>query len=375
MATGAWVGGRTGISQRLERKNYADSYSHLRLVLSPLTSTQEHFEARELHSTHWGRFCPAETPEGPTIGLRKHLALFAEITKGLTINEKKKVLSLIKTDKEGYDIYLDGVPLGKIQEPIKLIEDLRRKRFSNQISREINFSYYPKLKEVRINTDPGRVRRPLIVVENGKSKLLEEQLRKLEKGELHWQDLQKLGIVEYLDAEEEDNTLVALNEKDLTTSNTHLELMPLAVLGLSASLVVFPEHNRGDRVNYGAKMIGQAIGIYQTNYHLRTDTKSNILVYPQVPLVETDTVPVVGLNHHPAGQNVVVAVISYKGYNMEDAVIFNKSSIDRGLLRSFFFRVYPSEEKRYWGGQKDKIAIPDKDVRGYRSEEDYSRLA
>ncbi|MFQ6020480.1 MAG: DNA-directed RNA polymerase subunit B [Candidatus Aenigmatarchaeota archaeon] len=375
MATGAWVGGRTGVSQRLERKNYADSLSHLRLVLSPLTSTQEHFEARELHSTHWGRFCPAETPEGPTIGLRKHLALFAEITDGISKTEMKRLISSIKLDKEGTDVYLDGVPIGYTSNPEDIIKTLKEKRMQGKISKKINFVYYPKLNEIKINTDAGRVRRPLVVIENGRPKLTEEHLKKLKNKEISWYDLVNEGIIEYLDPEEEDSVLVALNKEDITSSHTHLELMPLAILGISASLVVFPEHNRGDRVNYGAKMVGQSIGMYQSNFFLRTDTKSNILVYPQKPLVVTDTIPVVGLNHHPAGQNVVIGLISYKGYNMEDAVIFNKSSIERGLFRSFFYRIYPAEEKRYWGGQEDTIGIPSKDVRGYRSEEDYANLA
>jgi len=375
MATGAWVGGRTGVSQRLERKNYIDSLSHLRLVLSPLTSTQEHFEARELHPTHWGRFCPSETPEGPTIGLRKHLALFAEITKGITPSEKKKFLNSLKLDKEGIDIYVDGVPIGYTLEPSRFVDDIKKRRREGKLSNEINIAYLPNLKEIRINTDAGRVRRPLIILENGRSKLTEEVLNKLDKGELHWNDLIKQGIIEYIDAEEEDTILVALEESKVTTAHTHLELTPLSILGISASLVVFPEHNRGDRVNYGAKMVGQAIGIYSTNYSLRTDTKSNILIYPQTPLVETDTVPIVGMDQHPTGQNVVIALLSYNGYNMEDAVVFNKASIERGMFRSFFYRIYPAEEKRYWGGQEDIIGIPSKDVRGYRTEEDYARLA
>ncbi|MEM5781884.1 MAG: DNA-directed RNA polymerase subunit B, partial [Candidatus Aenigmatarchaeota archaeon] len=375
MATGAWIGGRTGVSQRLERKNYIDSLSHMRLVLSPLTSTQEHFEARELHPTHWSKFCPSETPEGPTIGLRKHLALFAEITKGITESEKKKFISSLKLDKEGIDIYVDGVPIGYVKDANEFIEDLRKRRREGKISREINFVYYPQLKEIRINTDSGRIRRPLIILENGKSKLTEEIIKKIKDNEIRWNDLIKLGCIEYLDTEEEDSALVALDEKSITSEHTHLELTPLSIFGIPASLLPFPEHNRGDRVNLGAKMVCQAIGLYQSNFFLRSDTKSNILVYPQVPLVETDTTDVVGLSHHPAGQNVVVAVACYKGYNMLDGVVFNKASIDRGLFRSFFYRVYPAEEKRYWGGQKDKIGIPDKDVRGYRSEEDYAKLA
>jgi DNA-directed RNA polymerase subunit B len=375
MATGAWIGGRTGVSQRLERKNYIDTLSHLRLVLSPLTSTQEHFEARELHPTHWQRFCPAETPEGPTIGLRKHLALFAEVTKGLSDVEKKKLLSVIKLDKEGFDIYMDGVPIGFVAEPEKLIEDLRDKRRKGKISEEVNFVFYPKLKEVRINSDSGRLRRPLIILQDSRSMLTEDVVDKLKKDDIRWRDLVKLGHIEYLDAEEEDKALVALKEKDITSAHTHLELSTVGIFGITASLIAFPEHNRGDRVCYGAKMINQSIGFYQSNFFLRSDTKSNILMYPQVPLVETDTIEASGLDHHPAGQNVVVAIACHKGYNMFDSAVFNKASIERGMFRSMFYRVYPAEEKRYWGGQEDEIRVPDKDVRGYRSEEEYAKLA
>ncbi|MFH0929252.1 MAG: DNA-directed RNA polymerase subunit A' [Candidatus Aenigmatarchaeota archaeon] len=375
MATGAWIGGRTGVSQRLERKNYIDTLSHLRLVLSPLTSTQEHFEARELHPTHWQRFCPAETPEGPTIGLRKHLALFAEVTKGLNDVEKKKVIASIKLDEAGVDVYLDGVPIGYSSNHEKFLADLREKRRSGKISNEVNFVFHPKLDEIRINTDSGRLRRPLIILEDSRPKLTDEIMQKLKNSEIKWKDLTKLGCIEYLDAEEEDSVLVALKDKDITTAHTHLEMSTIAIFGLTASLITFPEHNRGDRVCYGAKMINQSIGFYQSNFLLRSDTKSNILIYPQVPLVETDTVSASGLDHHPAGQNVVVAIACHKGYNMFDSAVFNKSSIERGMFRSMFYRVYPAEEKRYWGGQEDEMRVPDKDVRGYRSEEEYARLA
>jgi DNA-directed RNA polymerase subunit B len=184
MATGAWIGGRTGVSQRLERKNYIDSLSHMRLVLSPLTSTQEHFEARELHPTHWQRFCPSETPEGPTIGLRKHLALFAEITPGTVQSEVKKLISNIKLEKDGTDVYLDGVTIGFTSDPKSIIGTLRKLRREGKISREINFSYLEDLNEIRINADGGRVRRPLIVLEEGKPKLTEEHMKKMANNEI-----------------------------------------------------------------------------------------------------------------------------------------------------------------------------------------------
>jgi len=375
MATGSWVGGRTGVSQRLERSNYARTISHLRNSISPLTTTQEHFEARELHATHFGRFCPAETPEGPTIGLRKYLALFAKITNELPEPEKKKILNAIKVDNNGTtNVYLDGIPLGTTSNPTELINSLREKRRTGKIANEVNFVYYPKLNEVRINTDAGRVRRPLVIVDNGVSRLTKEIKEKIANNEITWKDLLEQGIIEYVDAEEEDMLYVAMNEEDLTPEHTHLELLVEAILGLSASLVIFPEHNRGDRVNYGAKMVGQSIGIYQNNYPLRTDTKANVLVYPEKALITTDTSAPIGVDRHPAGQNVVIALLSYHGFNIEDGLVFNKASIERGLLRSFFYRIYTTKEKRYWGGQKDSIEIPQKDIKGYKTEDAYKML-
>lgn len=102
-ATGLWVGGRTGVSQRLERTNYIKTLSHLRNVVSPLSTQQEHFEARELHATHWGRLGATQTPEGPTIGLRKYLALLASISTGLKQEKAEDALKNLETEIEGLE--------------------------------------------------------------------------------------------------------------------------------------------------------------------------------------------------------------------------------------------------------------------------------
>lgn len=93
MATGSWVGGRKGISQRMQRLNYLEALSHLQRIVSPLSASQENFEARALHSTHLGRLCPIETPEGTNIGLRKNLALLCTISHE---SSEQEVLSLLK---------------------------------------------------------------------------------------------------------------------------------------------------------------------------------------------------------------------------------------------------------------------------------------
>jgi DNA-directed RNA polymerase subunit B len=272
------------------------------------------------------------------------------------------------------DIFLDGKYVGSTNEPEKIIGKIKEERRNGIISSQVNVAYYKDLDEIRILTDSGRVRRPLIIVENGKPKLTEEHVEKLKKGEMKWDDLIKNGIIELLDAEEEENAYIALKPEELTPEHTHLEIDPSLILGLSASFIPYPEFNRGDRVNYGAKMIGQSIGLFITNYLSRVDTKSNVLIYPQTPITQTYGHRIINYEKHPSGTNVIVAIASYEGYNMEDAIVINASSLQRGLLWSYMFRTYEAEQKRYMGGQEDIISIPEPGVRGYAGEDVYKHL-
>src|SRR3989338_7086575 len=374
MATGQWVGGRTGVCQRLERTNFVRTVAHLRNVISPLSSSQEHFEARALHATHWGRLCAEETPEGVNIGLRKYLALFGVITE--TSKDLDMIRELVKKEvsEEGTIVFINGEIAGRSLKPQELVNKLRNKRRSGGIDPQISIIYNKDFEEVHVNTDSGRLQRPIIIMENGKSVLNEKHLEKLEAGELTWQDLLKQGAIEYMDAEEENNSYIAIDRSHIANDHTHVEIDPGTVLGMSASLVPFGTHNRGDRVNFGAKMSGQALGMFATNYLMRTDTKSDILIYSQVPLVNTIVANESDMDTHPQGQNITIALMSFNGYNMEDGIVFNKASIERGFGRSVFFRSYATEEKKYWGIEKDEIKIPDKAVNGYRTEEAYANL-
>lgn len=273
------------------------------------------------------------------------------------------------------DLFLNGEFIGEVDEPEKLVEEVREKRRNGSIQEEFNVCHERDTGNIRINTDSGRVRRPLIRVEDGEPLLKDEHVEKLRDGKLEWKDLIDDGIIEWIDAVEEENLLIATEEEETEEDHTHVEIHPMSILGLNASLIPFSEHDRGDRVNYGAKMIGQTLGFYAANFPLKASTKSNLLAYPQTPLVSTEVEPALNLKEHPAGQNVVVALLSYKGFNIEDAVVVNKKSIERGFGRSYFFRTYGAEEQRHSGGQEDRIEIPEKDVRGYSSEKAYSQLA
>ncbi|MFH1977938.1 MAG: DNA-directed RNA polymerase subunit B [Candidatus Aenigmatarchaeota archaeon] len=270
------------------------------------------------------------------------------------------------------DIYFNGNHIGISKDPHSFIEKVKHKRRMGLISEQTNVAYYYTHNEVRITTESGRLRRPLILVEGGKSKLTPALKEKLKEEKIDWEYLMKHGIVEYVDAKEEENTYIALEEEDITKDHTHVEVDPMSLLGLSASLIPYPEYNRGDRINYGAKMIGQAIGLMANNYLVRSDTKFNVLAYPQGPMVTTGADKL--LDNYSEGQNIVIAIMCYDGYNLNDAVVMNKSSVERGLFRSFYFRTYETIKKRYWGGQEDEIMIPEPGIKGYRGEDAYNDL-
>ena len=379
LATGNWVGGRAGISQLLDRTSNLAVLSHLRRVTSPLTRSQPHFEARDLHSTQWGRLCPNETPEGPNCGLVKNLALTVEISEGFREEEVESILKdlgikEITKKSTGTRVYLNGDLIGMHANGKELVQKLREKRRKGLLSSEVNIAYYEEENDVIVNCDCGRLRRPLAVVEKGKLLISKKDLDDLKEGKRKWIDLTNEGIVEYIDAEEEENTLIALKEKDITPDHTHMELDPMCILGIGSSLVPYPEHNSSPRITMGAGMGKQSLGFGASNYRIRPDTRGHLLHYPEAQLVQTHPVKYMRFTRRPAGQNFIVAVASFKGYNMEDALVMSKAGIERGLARSTFFRTYSSEEKRYPGGQEDHFEIPDPDCRGVRSDDTYTNL-
>ncbi|MFZ0011625.1 MAG: DNA-directed RNA polymerase subunit B [Halobacteriota archaeon] len=271
-------------------------------------------------------------------------------------------------------IYLDGALKGTHSNPQQFVDQFRTKRRRGELPHLINIAYHEDTNEININTDSGRARRPLIIIERGAPLISEEHILKLEQGELSFDDFIENGLIEYIDAEEEENIYVAVAPEDLTSEHTHLEIDPSLILGIATGLVPYPEHNASPRNTMGAGMVKQSLGASCANWKLRPDTRSHYLHYPQLGLVKTNAMEAVGFDDRLSGQNFVVAVQSYEGYNIEDALIINKNSIERGLGRSHFFRTYEAEERRYPGGQEDKFEIPDAEVRGARGPEVYVNL-
>jgi len=390
IATGNWGRGRVGVTQLLDRTNYLSTLSHLRRVQSPLSRTQPNFEARDLHSTHFGRICPSETPEGSNCGLVKNLALSAIISVSVPSEEIVEKLYELGTDyftdvkdsvkKDGTRIFVDGKLIGYHKDGEKLASSLRELRRSNKINSHIGISIHiPEqegaTKRLYVNCNAGRVLRSLIIVKDGKSTLTPDLLDKILKKLVSWNDLIRMGVIELIDANEEENCFITFDDKHIK-KHTHTEIFPSAILGAGASIIPYPEHNQSPRNTYESAMAKQSLGFSTPMMNTSTYVRQHSMLYPQTAIVTTRAMELLGLEKRPAGQNCVVAVLPFDGYNIEDAIVLSKSSVERGLGRTLFYRIYESESKQYPGGMRDNFEIPNADdnLRGYKGEKSYRLL-
>jgi len=392
LATGNWGQNKagqvqkTGVAQVLQRLTFMSYLSHLRRLNTPLEKTGKITKPRQLHNTHWGMLCPAETPEGQSCGLVKNLSLMTFVSVGSPARiiqdtldnypDFQKLSEVHPSDIRGRSkIFINGSWIGITDQPETIMKGLLSQRRRATISKEISIVNNFVNKEIRIYTDSGRTQRPLFIVEKYKNrnkedalrlKITKKNIRDLEDNRINFDQLVDNGIIEYLDVEEEESSMIAMKIHDLISHRdycftyTHCEIHPAMILGVSASIIPFPDHNQSPRNVYQSAMGKQAIGIYSTNFNMRMDTLANLLFYPQRPLVVTQSMEFLKFKDLPAGINAIVAIMCYTGYNQEDSVIMNQSSIDRGFFRSAFFRTYYTEEKREARLKHETIEVPDK---------------
>lgn len=392
LATGNWgdqsraMQTRAGVAQVLNRYNYLATLSHLRRVNTPIEKDGKLAKPRQLHNTHWGMVCPAETPEGHACGLSKNLSLMAYISVGKPAGPIIEILEECGVERleeiagiSGTKVFMNGVWVGVHSAPAELLAVLRALRRSQQISMEVSIVMDVRENEIRINSDAGRPCRPLFVVEGNGLLITPEDVRGLREIRLVWDDLVRMGKIEFLDVEEEEVSLIAMDAKMLRAEGqimcyTHCEIHPSVILGTTASAIPFATHNPSPRNTYQSAMSKQAMGVYSTNFSHRMDTLANILFYPQKPLVTTRAMEHLRSKELPAGQNAIVAIACYSGYNQEDSIIINQSAIDRGLFRSFLFRTYSDQESMARPGMNEEFCRPERGAAVKMRNANYEKL-
>lgn len=376
IATGNWSIrrfriNRIGVSQVLSRLSYLSTLGMLTRINSQFEKTRKTTGPRSLQSSYWGIVCPSDTPEGESCGLVKNLALMCHIS---TDDDDRKiyeicsnsnyvipygVLAYDKLSSDEYYLFINGIIVGFIIKPIEFTAYIREFRRRGEIPKFTSIYMNACHRSVYVTSDAGRLCRPYIIVDpNGTVRLTKKHIHYVERGVLSFNDLIDMGLIEYLDMNELNDCFVALNEKGIVVGKTtHMEIEVFTVLGICASVVPFPHCNQSPRNTYQCAMGKQAMGVIALNQNLRNDSLLYTIQYPQYPLVQTK--PMKLFNWMPAGQNPTVAVMSYSAYDLEDATVLNKSSINFGYARCFVYKNAKTELKTYPNRNcKDLLSYP-----------------
>lgn len=363
---------KVGVAQVLNRLTYIASLSHLRRVNTPIDKSGRLIPPRKLHNTSWGYLCPAETPEGHSVGVVKNLSYLTHITipsNSDALNEY--ILPLVtpfelltKEDWKGVKVFINGRWLGNTTNAMALYTSLKEKKYKGILNIYTSVVFDIQRKEIRVCNDAGRLIRPLLRVKDNKIHVTKFIMDGLMDKTICWDDLLtnmtlEQSVIEYIDPAEQNASLIAMKPKQLLQDDdykvynyTHCEIHPSTIFGILASCIPFPEHNQSPRNTYQCAMGKQAMGVYVTNYDKRMDKTAYVLSYPMRPLVDTRIMNLIKLNRLPSGCQVIVAIISHTGYNQEDSILFNEGSIKRGLFQTTIFTTIKEEDKKVQGDEE-----------------------
>ncbi|KJH50741.1 DNA-directed RNA polymerase, beta subunit [Dictyocaulus viviparus] len=333
---------------------------------------------RSLQPSQWGMLCPSDTPEGEACGLVKNLALISHIT---TDSDERPVLRLLFNsgvedlqnmhfshinNSNYHQVFLNGLLVGTTLDPDRVVRAVRTVRRSGLLSEFVSISRSLPLRAVYIASDGGRLCRPYLIVENGKVLLQPQHLQELKDGQRIFEDFVDDGLVEYLDVNEMNDANIAVYEADVNMKTTHLEIEPFTLLGICAGLIPYPHHNQSPRNTYQCAMGKQAMGTIAYNQQRRIDSIMYLLCYPQRPLVKSKaslvyTIELINFEKLPAGANGIIAVMSYSGYDIEDALVLNKASLDRGYGRCLVYKHAKGTARKYPNQTYDRLMGPSLD--------------
>ena len=391
---GTGISSRQGIVQELNRNVMLGTLSHTRRIATPLPSGSKMLGPRKLHNSQWGFVCPTESPDGGNVGIMNHLSVIARVTTnidtegiynalidgGILLNENVIISDYWNTTK----VFLNGTIVGVHLKPNELLRFMKLLKLNSIINITTSISWNIQSNEFHVFTDSGRIIRPIFSLKTKKdgnkynnliecdyklieswkksihgvlhdredvdfysSKYYKEELEKIKSENENYLDyLEEVSApLEYIDSIESENSLISRDMRDIKSQHTHCEIHSSLILSAVALNIPFPEHSQFPRNVFSCQQTKQAVGVYSSAYNTRFETFSHILYYPQRPIVTTRYKKYTDVDKLPYGINAVVAIASYEGYNQEDGILLNKSSIDRGMFKSLYFRSYECDEE------------------------------
>jgi DNA-directed RNA polymerase II subunit RPB2 len=397
---------RIGIIQDLNRLSFNSALSHLRKTNLPLDASVKLVGPRVLHSTQWGLFDPIDTPDGGNIGIHKHLSISAYVTQGVSREpmikwlREKADMRLIEECSPSIlsnmtKIIINGLWAGVVSTPIESVEKIRLFRRNGLIPIYTSVTFNNRENTIYIYTDAGRICRPIFYRDSETQKLSFENdtiMRKLKESDFTWNELisgfnrksdadfdpnhykmyelyelyeninsetnpaklkrflDEKAVLDYIDTNESENALIAMNmeeiEKNKSKIYTHLEIHESLIFGMMSNLINFPENNPATRNSFSCGQSKQACSMYHTNHQVRMDKTAVVLVSGQTPLVKTRYLDYINNEENPYGENAIVAIMCYTGYNVEDAMLINEGALKRGLFRTTYYSTYESHEEK-----------------------------
>ena len=416
---------RLGIIQDLNRLSYNSYISQLRKINLPLDASAKVVGPRLLHNTQWGIIDPIDTPDGGNIGLHKHMSISSIITTGYSMFDmidwlKKKInLYLLEESYPEYiyqhtKIFINGCWIGFIIEPFNTVNELKLHRRLGLIPKYTSISFNIQKNTIFIYTDSGRICRPIYYVtyDNIPSVFLNDNVDKiLSKDKLTWNNLiygfnkrkldtinnfkiynindlyeadesnlekiiKNAAVIDYIDTNESESSLIAFDYESFLKKDknyTHVEIHPSLIFGVMGNQVIYPENNPPTRNLFSCGQSKQATSTYHSNYQNRFDKSGIVLNYGQIPLIKSKYIKYINNEELPYGVNTIVAIMCYTGYNVEDAILINKGSVDRGLFRTTYYNMYESkEESSSVPGSNNDISFTQIDKNNvYRKKDDY----
>ena len=384
---------RIGVVQDLNRLSYNTALSHLRKLNLHLDAGLKMVEPRVLTGSQWGFLDPIDTPDGSNIGLHKTMAMMTYVSPvlsrepivnwllregGVVPLETQTLLEMSVMSR----VFVNGLWVGSVDETWELIRLFKNHRRLGLLPFYVSISFEIALNTVFLYTDGGRMCRPIFYADEGGRFSLERILSRKEP--LSWSQLiagwndrqqqqqqaravvsleeaygqgvslkelsKKQAVLDYIDPSETVNALICMNEKHVvqkaTKQFTHREIHESLLYGCMTSQVLFLEHNATARNSFSCVQSKQACSLYHSNYTVRMDKTAIVLNTGQVPLVKTRFMEYIHRNEHPYGENTMVAIMSYTGYNVEDSILINQAALDRGLFKTTYYSTYEAHEEK-----------------------------